>query len=287
MSVLAVGPHWRRCVDICEHHVVDFAQVARQDVDGVIVRSGRGTRQDAHWIEHVRASAASGLGVGSYWHLYPSHTDAHHQAELWMAAIEGARRWPFERWHWADITDADGFGPDDLRRYVAAFLRRMDALLGRPVGIFTSDSFWRHHVGFDDERPRWICGVHPIDAEANVEIHGVRTRASDRGGPGWHLARPCHERVARNSDRPHLVARGADEAVATWQARWIRSAEIVDLQERLNAEGATLLVDGVYGPATAAAVRTRQLLARRDAQAGSDRPVVTEGPVNPARPLTV
>jgi len=260
------GGTWVDGIDVCEHHCIDFDAVAAQGCRVVVVRAGRGTRQDGRWIEHVRAARTSGLDVASYWHLYPSHTCPHHQAELWVTAVRGAARWPFAYGHWADISSSDGFDPFDLGRYVASFLRRADELLGRRVGVFASDEFWARHVRFDDSgRGRWR------DAGAGGEAQpsfGVRMSAADRGGPGRHRVRAVASGHGGDGslpeDLPVLVARGPTEAVGEWQERWMRTPEVTHLQTALNAIGAELVVDGVYGPATDTAVRTFGLLCRRD-----------------------
>ncbi len=258
---------WVEGIDVCEHHCIDFEEVAAQGCRVVVVRAGRGTRQDARWIEHVRAAGTSRLDVASYWHLYPSHTSAHHQAELWAMAVRSAAAWRFDYGHWADITTSDGFDPFDLGRYVASFLRRADELLDRRVGVFTSDQFWERQVRFDDPgRNRWR------DAAGSDEVplasFGVRMSAADRGGPGRHRVRVVA--TGRQDDRwpggdvPVLVVRRPTEAVEEWRARWIRTPEVAHLQSTLNAMGAELVVDGVFGPATDLAVRTFGLLCRRD-----------------------
>jgi hypothetical protein len=66
--------NWVDAIDVCEHHCIDFDAVAAQGNRIVVARAGRGTRQDARWIEPVRAARVSRLDVASYWHLYPSHT---------------------------------------------------------------------------------------------------------------------------------------------------------------------------------------------------------------------
>lgn len=254
---------WVDGIDLCEYHDVDFAEVQRRHIDVAIIRAGRGTRHDSRFVENVRAAHAAGMAVGSYWYLYPSHTSPHHQAELWGAAVRCAP-WPSAAGHWADVSCADGFDPFELGRYVAAFLRRADELMGNTVGVFTPEPFWRRRVHFGiGERPRWQT---ECASEADCTGFAYRTRASDRGGPGWHRVHsPSFIASTTQPDHGlHLVARGPNESVASWQQRWLRTPDVGRLQQRLNEAGADVAVDSVYGPATDAAVRTWGLLRRRD-----------------------
>ena len=255
---------WVDGIDVFEHHCIDFDRVVAQGVKVAIVRAGRGTRQDSRWIEHVTAAHRCGLAVASYWHVYPSRADAHRQAELFVAAIRSADV-PFDSGHWADISSTDGFERGDLGRFVAAFLRRGDELLGDQIGVFATPGFWRRHVGFDDPgRPRWSDSEPGApDIAAYASTAGVRLTASDRGGPGRHLVRPAPLTVPAASP-PGLVVRGRTESVDHWRARWERGPEIAVLQIHLNELGARLVVDGVFGPQTDAAVRICDLLCRRD-----------------------
>ena len=293
MQQAAENGEWLDGIDVCEHHCLDFAEVRRRGVAVAIVRAGRGTRQDARWVEHVRAADREALAIGSYWYLYPSHTGPHHQAELWMAAIRGAP-WQFAAGHWADVSTTDGFDPAELGRYVACFLRRMDELLGETVGVFTSDVFWRRHVRFGiGERPRWH-NPPPSDtfewrAEDHCDAFAFRTRAADRGGPGWHRVRADFLRpVATDIQHDlHLVPRGPNESVPSWQRRWLRTADVAELQQRLVALGADLVVDSIYGPATDAAVQVWCLLRRRDlvpTSLASARPAPLSWPDRTAKP---
>jgi hypothetical protein len=254
---------WVDGIDVFEHHCIDFASARAQGVEVAVVRAGRGTRQDARWIEHVRAAYDNGVDVGSYWHLYPSRTDALHQAELWAAAIRGADV-PFGYGHWADISSSDGFERGDLGGYVASFLRRTDELLGEPVGVFASPSFWRRHVGFDDPaRPHWTEADPRLLGPPGLAFAGVRLTPSDRGGPGRHRVRLV-EQADPPAGPPRLAPRGRTESDDDWRSRWDRTSEIAVLQMQLNDLGARLVVDGVFGPQTDAAVRGCDLLCRRD-----------------------
>lgn len=261
-SAVAAG-EWVDGIDVFEHHCIDFARVRTQGIEVAVVRAGRGTRQDARWVEHVRAAYDNGVDVGSYWHLYPSRAGAHHQAELWAAAIRGADV-PFGYGHWADIATSDGFERGDLGGYVAAFLRRADELLGESVGVFTAPDFWRRHVGFDDPaRPCWTDVDRLLHGSSCLGYAGLRLTPCDRGGPGRHRVRLV-EQGNRPAGPPRLVPRGRTESVDEWRSRWDRTPEIAVLQMQLNDLGARLVVDGVFGPQTDAAVRICDLLCRRD-----------------------
>lgn len=279
MTSPAADLDWLDGIDVCEHHCIDFEAVRRQGVQVAIVRAGRGTRQDSRWIEHTRAASCSGVTVGSYWHVYPSHLPAHQQAELWASAIRSAP-WALTAGHWADFSTADGLDPVEMGRYAAAFLRRMDELLGRTVGVFTCSTFWRRNVRFDvSGRPRWLCTLDdrfPDEVDEVDDVWAVRTRAADRGGPGRHRvhAHPDLATARRTGHQLHLVPRRPDESLADWQSRWVRTPEVATLQEHLNRLGADLFVDGVYGPATDAAMRTCRLLRRRDGIAAGGDPTV-------------
>jgi hypothetical protein len=267
-------------IDVNEHHQIDFEVLRERGVDVSIVRAGRGTRQDARWIEHVRAATSQAIATGSYWQVLPSRTNAHHQAELWVSAIL-AVPWPFAAGHWADVSRSEGFDPCQLGRYVASFLRRTDELLGVQVGLFTSNAFWARHVRFPvGERRRWSCEIEggslPRDL-ARAEVVATRIRTADRGGPGWHRIRPraldaiappartFSARVAAPFDH-----RRADESVDEWASRWMRGTDVIAMQRSLNELGADLFVDGIHGPATEAAMATWHRLRRRDGIADDD-----------------
>jgi len=55
----------------------------------------------------------------------------------------------------------------------------------------------------------------------------------------------------------------------------MRSPEVAALQARLDDLGADLVVDGIFGPATDAALQTCELLHRRDRLASLPGPAVT------------
>lgn len=265
LATEAGGIVWLDGIDVSEHHQMDFDEVRRQGSEVAILRAGRGTRHDSRWVEHVGAAERAGLAVGSYWYLYPSRTTAHHQAELWIAAIAVAPSL-FPAGHWLHIATADGLTTHTLTRYVDACLHRMDELLGRQVGVCTDPAWWRDELRLAiDDRPVWACPADGGSAVTDEYIDAVCTRPSDRGGPGRHRVRADAIRAPRPVPQGlHLVVRGAGESVDSWQRRWLRTPDVAVLQRHLNELGATLVVDGIYGPATDAAVRVWHDLCRRD-----------------------
>lgn len=271
LSLGTDGSQWLDGIDASEHHQLDFTEVRRQGTTVAILRAGRGTRQDGRWFEQVRAAELAGLTVGSYWYLYPSHTTAHHQAELWMAAVAVAPSL-FPARHWLHVASTDGLDTRTLARYVDACLHRMDELLGGITGVCTDASFWRQCVPLElSERPHWQCPIERLDhIEGREEEHAldavaIRTRPADRGGPGSHRVRATAVHTSRPpSHGLHLVPRGRNESVFSWQQRWLRTPDVVRLQRHLNELGASLVIDGVYGPATEAAVSVWHHLCRRD-----------------------
>ena len=279
------GSTWLHGIDASEHHQIDFDEVRRRGTSVVIVRAGRGTRQDGRWFEHVRDAELAGLAVGSYWYLYPSHTTAHHQAELWMAAVAVTASL-FPARHWLHVATTDGLDTRTLARYVDACLRRMDELLGETTGVCADESFWRERVQLELlERPRWQCPVERLldvdgrETEYAQDALAVRTRPADRGGPGSHRVRITTLRTTRPpSHGLHLVPRGPNESIGSWQQRWLRSPDVARLQRHLNELGASLVIDGVYGPATEAAVHVWHHLCRRD---------LIGTPTLPARPAVL
>lgn len=265
LATEAGGIVWLDGIDVSEHHQMDFEEVRRQGTEVAILRAGRGTRHDSRWVEHVRAADQAGLAVGSYWYLYPSRTTAHHQAELWIAAIAVAPSL-FPAGHWLHVAVADGVGGHTLTRYVDACLRRMDELLGCQVGVCTDLAWWNPTVRLPlDGRPVWDCPAGGDTAVTERRIAAVRVRPSDRGGPGRHLVRSDVVQPVRPAPQGlHLVVRGPSESMLGWQQRWLRTPDVAVLQRHLNELGATLVVDGIYGPATDAAVHIWHDLCRRD-----------------------
>lgn len=283
---------WKRALDVHSRHAeLDFSGLRRAGVAAVIVRAGRGTRQDERWIEHVAAAARAGLALGSYWHIYPSRATAYRQAELWGAAVRAADA-PFPAGHWADLTVAEGLSPDELGLYLDRMVRRMDALTDATTGVFTDASFWSGSVRLScADRPLWLSAASTetsteTGTESLASPHGLNTpqRPDSRHLRGVCLA-PCttetpgeHQfRLAGgerslpddpDSPRLELVPRGPDESVEAWRARWTRAPEVSELQHKLNDMGANIVQDGIFGPATDAALAIFETLQRRDSASG-------------------
>ena len=124
---------WVEGIDVFEHHCIGFAGARAQGTEVAIVRAGRGTRQDARWIEHARSAYRSGMALASYWHLYPSRTDPHHQAELWAAAINNAHvpfgYEGFSRRVYPGFLQLTGFMSMNMNRHFGAHLQLFDHLI--------------------------------------------------------------------------------------------------------------------------------------------------------------
>ncbi len=289
--------HWKRAIDVNGRHPdIDFEGVRSNGVAAVIVRAGRGTRQDERWIEHVAAAARAGLAVGSYWHIYPSRATAYRQAELWGAAVRAAAT-EFLVGHWADVTVSEGLSPDELGLYLDRILRRMDGLTDATTGVFTATSFWSSSVSLTlGDRPIWLSApaVEPVSPAGQLRsvvsdiqgrfarnLVGVGLTPATTQVPGQHRVRLNDAEPSAHEDlditQLELVPRGLDESVDAWRSRWTRAPEVSELQHQLNDLGANIVVDGVFGPATDAAVRIVRALRRRDGSA--DRSA--DGPAEP------
>ncbi len=235
--------------------IIEWKAIRDTGIRWVVIRAGRGTRQDRHWIENVEGARSYRLQVGSYWYVLASRASSGHQAELWNAAIETAGG-SFALGHWAVITRGDGMNPTALDSYVGSLLGRFDALADQPARVLTtiSDPPLLSPGCLQD---RIVSRVDQVDA-------GVLRRAPDGfvHEPVDSLVSPTNS--GGESPTLHLVRREPNDSDDEWRKRWLRASSVGELQQQLNGLGAFLQVDSTFGPATEHAVRAFQAVVRRD-----------------------
>jgi lysozyme len=140
---------------------VNYATLAQQ-VSGVIIRCAYGSGAygsslpDAYFQQHYANFKAQGIPVGVY-HFLTEYQSLDEQIELVMSQITGKT---FELGYHADVEFESG-ATRLTRATVDEYLRRMDEILGRKIGIYTGAWTWNPIYNYEPahlDRLHWIAG---------------------------------------------------------------------------------------------------------------------------------
>ena len=212
--------------DISKHQgPIDFRKMAANNVAGVIIRAGNGTRVDPMLRTYMLGAKAAGLKVGVYWFCNPRVGTAKQQGEM-LAAAHLA--WDCDLPPMLDVEsylNEAGSPSDNIfgERY-AAWLMEMaltvDEITDRLATVYTNKSYWDGssnprvkgappNVGSPDFGSRdLICARYPFYSYVQAAIHVPPLDAQD-----WD------EWIMAETDLRPQVPRGW----STWQA-WQFSA---------------------------------------------------------------
>lgn len=230
--------HWQGPVDVTKMPAdYKFAFVkATQDVDFI----------DPNYVANRASLLKSGRLVGSYHYL--TGDDPVDQAQHFASVIgkPGKGELP----PILDVEDAvfRTLGLAKTRNMVLAFLDEVDRLTGRKCGLYTGDAFFAWLGMSFKGRLVWVARYSPTAPEAPEDIWQYNAYGTLAGvGAG-------------NVDLDRF--NGSLTELRAWALIKTRNlklgcsgADVKDAQRALNAHGATLVVDGKFGPATAAAVK--------------------------------
>lgn len=126
-------------IDISHHQnptLINYPTLAAQ-VEGVMIRACYGNRKDTHFETHYRELRNQGKPLGVYIYI-TEYMSIESQVATLIQAIQGKT---FKLGVWVDVELENGATP--LRKAtVHAAIQRIEAAIGKPVGIYTSAYYW-------------------------------------------------------------------------------------------------------------------------------------------------
>lgn len=140
------------------------------------------TFSDPRYATNVAGAEAAGVLAGAYHFAQPAGgvAGAEAQADHFVdtANLRGRHLLPV-----LDLEVDNGLGPRALRRWVKAWLARVEYRLGVKAIIYTSPSFWRDRMGDST----WFAANGHRLWIAHWEVEQPRVPAADWGGRGWSV----------------------------------------------------------------------------------------------------
>jgi lysozyme len=140
---------------------INYATLAQQ-VSGVIIRCAYGSGAygsslpDAYFQQHYAEFKKLGVPIGTY-HFLTEYQRLDEQIELVMSQITGKT---FELGYHADVEFESG-ATRLTRATVDEYIRRMDEILGRKIGIYTGAWTWNPIYNYEPahlDRLHWVAG---------------------------------------------------------------------------------------------------------------------------------
>lgn len=140
---------------------IDYPKLA-QEISGVIIRCAYGSGAygsslpDSYFQQHYAEFKKLGVPIGTY-HFLTEYQRLDEQIELVMSQIQGKT---FELGYHADVEFESG-ATRLTRATVDEYIRRMDEILGRKIGIYTGAWTWNPIYNYEEahlDRPHWVAG---------------------------------------------------------------------------------------------------------------------------------
>ncbi|MCL6453539.1 MAG: peptidoglycan-binding protein [Alicyclobacillus sp.] len=237
---------------------IDWPAVAKAGILFAYVKVTEGaTYHDPLFARNYSGAKAAGLLRGAYCFARPGTSSAQDEAAAFVSEVTAAGG--FELPPALDMEDAGGLSSADLVAWCRAWAAAIKPhYAGRPL-LYASPAFIREHglAALADTFDLWLA-----DYAAMPDLGGwprpyVFWQYSSSGGvPGisGHVDLDLYNGSLADLQKPGGITVATDPTIQ----RGATGAAVVKLQKLLNQHGAKLKVDGIFGPATQAAVRNFQ-----------------------------
>ncbi len=158
-----------------------WRQVKNSGINFVIAKASEGdTLTDGQYKRNRKRAQKLGLPFTAYHFARPDKTanDAIIEADNFIAGagLRGRNLVPV-----LDLEDSGGLGVRQLRRWVRAWLARVDARLGVKALIYTNPSFWRDRMG----DTQWFANKGYRLWVAHWQVDQPSVPAGNWAGNGW------------------------------------------------------------------------------------------------------
>jgi lysozyme len=162
---------------------ITWADVAADGVDFAIAKATEGRiYQDDQYARNKKRAEANGVAFTAYHFASPDKTanDAILEADNF---VDTADLGPGNLRPVLDLEKNGGLGIRKLRKWVKAWLARVEARLGVKPIIYTSPSFWHDRMG----NSRWFADNGYALWIAHWHVATPRVPAKNWGGRGWTI----------------------------------------------------------------------------------------------------
>jgi len=119
---------------------IDWANVARHDVNFVIARGGHGEKFDGTFNDHNEGAKSASLLTGCYWFFEADHSP-YTQADMFIECIKKTRLRPV-----IDFETLEGCGPVEAVKSAEKFLVALNSAGYKPI-LYTCYDFWHSKLG--------------------------------------------------------------------------------------------------------------------------------------------
>lgn len=259
---------------------IDWSKVAKDGIKFAVIKCTQGSEDgsaifDKRFIENVKGANANGITTHAYHYLVCiSESDAVAEAD-WF--IKNVKKADVKGYLFVDVEDKVlGSNKEVITKYINAFLNRLREKGFKKVGVYCNRNWYQNYI-----IPRkvhgpvlwWVAAYNNRGAGVVCDIwqHTSSGRVNGiNGNVDMNIAYTDKviEKVPESSKpKEKKTSPKSSEAIVPYPGKlfkltrpYMRGKDVERIQRALNhAVGMDLLVvDGIYGPKTAAAVRDYQ-----------------------------